>query len=233
MIRLGILPAIALLYYIYRLDRVEKEPMGLIVRLFLLGGVTIFGAMIVERILGSILLSIFGSDTSLLYQILFNLLVIALTEEGFKFLVLRTVTWWRQEFNFRFDAVVYAAAVSLGFAAFENVAYIFSFGGGVIIARALTAIPLHCIAGVFMGHYYGEAKFAAVRIQPDKSNWYLLMSILIPVLIHGFYDLVATLESGMLTIVFLVYIIVLDIIAIKCVKRYAAEDAPIHDVQWW
>ena len=233
MIRLGILPAIALLYYIYRLDRVEKEPMGLIVRLFLLGGVTIFGAMIVEHILGNVLLAVMGDNGTLSYQILFNFLVIALTEEGFKFLVLRTVTWWRQEFNFRFDAVVYAAAVSLGFAAFENVAYIFSFGGGVILARALTAIPLHCIAGVFMGHYYGEAKFAAVRIQPEKSNWYLLMSILIPVLIHGFYDLVATIESGMLTIVFLVYIIVLDIIAIKCVKRYAAEDAPIHEVKWW
>ena len=228
MIRLGILPAVALLYYIYKLDRIEREPLGLIVRLFLLGGVTIFGAMIVEHLLGNALLALMGDNGTLAYQVLFNFLVVALTEECFKFLVLRSATWWKSDFNFRFDAVVYAVAVSLGFAAFENVAYIFSFGGGVIIARALTAIPLHCIAGIFMGHYYGEAKMAAVRIRPGRSTVFLALSLIVPVMIHGLYDLIATLEYTILTVFFLVYIVVLDIIAFLCVKKYAAEDRPIH-----
>ena len=45
---LAVLPAIILLIFIYHKDRVEKEPPGLLVRLFLLGALSTIPAIFFE-----------------------------------------------------------------------------------------------------------------------------------------------------------------------------------------
>ena len=77
------------------------------------------------------------------YTILMAFLIVAVVEEGTKFLFLKRRTWRDPNFNFRFDGVVYAVFVSLGFAAFENIEYIFHYGLSVAVPRALLAIPGH------------------------------------------------------------------------------------------
>ena len=49
-------------------------------------------------------------------------------------------------------------SVLLGFAAFENVKYIFNYGLSVAFTRAILAIPGHMSFAVFMGVFYGRAK---------------------------------------------------------------------------
>ena len=152
---------------------------------------------------------------------------IALAEEGCKKLLLRLGSWNDPAFNYVFDGVVYAVCVSLGFAGLENVLYIAGFGMDVALIRGLAAVPLHCICGVFMGHLYGLEKTYTVRGMINEAKNAKLMSILIPVLIHGFYDFAASMNSEMFLYLWLIFVVVVDIVAIRAVKKYSSLDTPI------
>ena len=223
----GVLPALILLYFIYKQDKIEKEPLGLLAKLFIAGGLMTIPAGIAEAFfipIASRILEPTGSMT--LFLLVENFLIIALAEEGFKRLAMRGLTWRHPAFNFRFDGVVYGVAAALGFAAFENVMYIFGYGLGVAPVRAVTAIPLHCIAGVFMGHYYGMAKYFLSRGMAAESRRNMHLSLLVPVLIHGCYDFAAMAGNESVAAGFLLFIVVLDIIAISAVRRYSRTDQP-------
>ncbi len=92
------------------------------------------------------------------YTILLAFLVVAVVEEGTKFVFLKLRTWRDPNFNFRFDGIVYAVFVSLGFAAFENINYVLGYGLTVALPRAVLAIPAHMGFAVFMGLFYGRGK---------------------------------------------------------------------------
>ena len=220
---LAVLPAVFLMIVIYRQDKIEKEPTGLLLRLFFLGALSTVFAGIIERLLTLLLDLVIRNPYTYLYHFIMYFCVVALVEEGVKYLFLRT-TWNNPAFNYRFDAVVYGVAVGLGFAAAENLLYMFYLGVGITPLRAVTAIPLHCICGVFMGHYYGMAA-ACERYQLiQKQKQYHILSLLVPVMVHGFYDFAATTGGVPMTLAFYAFVVALDIIAIMSVKRYASED---------
>lgn len=222
---MGVLPALVLMYYIYRLDRIEREPMGLLLKVFIFGAISTQVASILESIGDGVLSALFADPYDVLRTALMYFVVVAVSEELVKYLAMRLATKNRSEFNYRFDGVVYGVAASLGFAALENIMYILGFGFGVAPIRAVTAIPLHCITGVFMGHYYGMAMYLERRDVAAEASVYRVLTLLIPVLIHGFYDFCATMQSTVWSLIFIAYVIILDVIAIISVKHYAAQDA--------
>ena len=61
------------------------------------------------------------------YKIILAFAVVAVVEEGTKFLLMKLKTWKNPNFNYSFDGIVYAVSVSLGFAAFENIKYVMNF----------------------------------------------------------------------------------------------------------
>ena len=223
----ALLPCAVLLYYIYSHDTIEKEPTGLLIRLFLLGCLSTIPAMIIEMAASYIMGYLGMQETTVVYMLIENFLVVALAEEGSKRFFLKRGSWNNPEFNYLFDGVVYSVFVSLGFAGAENIGYIAGFGLEIAPMRAVLAIPLHCICAVFMGHFYGLAKYYERCGMPDQVRSNRFLSILIPVLIHGFYDFCASSDSDVMSIVFLVFVIVMDIIAIRSVKRYSASDTPL------
>lgn len=224
---LGVVPAILLLVYIYHLDKVEPEPPWLLLRLFIFGGLTTLAAGFLEEI-GIRILDLFPLDPrGVPYLLIENFIVVGIAEEGMKHLALRKITWYHPAFNYRFDGVVYAATVALGFAAFENVMYILNFGLGVAPIRAVTAIPMHCICGIFMGHYYGEAKKAEDLHEWGRMEVFQTASVAVPVLLHGFYDFAAGSDDALLQVIFLLYVVILDLIAFFSVRRYAREDTMV------
>lgn len=218
----AVLPGLYLGYRVNRMDKIEKEPFGLLVRLFFSGAVCIIPAIILETV-GISFLKILGQD-SLLYVLLLNFVVIACSEEGCKYFFLKRGTWNNREFNYRFDGIVYAVAVGLGFAVFENIQYVMSYGLITAIMRAITAVPAHTVFAIFMGHYYGAAKLQERMGNFDTSKALMKKCFLVPVLLHGFYDLAASSNNGIMTLVFWVFLIALDIIAIKRIKEDSAED---------
>ena len=224
LLSLALLPAGILLGYIYRMDTIEKEPTKLLIRLFLFGCLCAIPASILEQI-GEGLLS--GVESTLVYLLVDAFLVVAVAEEGCKFAFLCTA-WKNPAFDYRFDAIVYAVCVSLGFAALENVLYVVQYGLGTAIIRAFTSVPGHCFFGVYMGYWYGKAKHARYYGLPG-SGTYLALSFIVPVLLHGFYDFCCFMsgENSFFTLVFLAFLVVFFIFAIRCVNKASREDAPI------
>ncbi|MBR0090171.1 MAG: PrsW family intramembrane metalloprotease [Lachnospiraceae bacterium] len=222
----ALLPVVVLMVLVYRQDRVEREPFSVMLRLFLLGAATTVGASLIERLCISFLNVVYPNVYSIAYGFLMYFCIVAVAEEGLKYAVLRSM-WRHPAFNYRFDAVVYGTCASLGFAAAENLLYILQAGVGIAPIRAVTAIPLHCICGIYMGHYFGMARACENYGMRGEQRIYHILTLLIPVLIHGFYDFAATSGYGILQAAFTVFIVVLDITAIINVRKYARHDAPL------
>ena len=158
----ALLPALFLMRYIYRKDTIEKEPKGMFVGLVFLGVAAALVAVVLET-LGTNLLSRYLQEGKPAHTIVMAFLVIAVAEEGAKFLFMLWRTWRDPNFNYRFDGIVYAVFISLGFAAFENICFVMGYGLTTSIARALLAIPAHMGFAVFMGYFYGRAKMRSER----------------------------------------------------------------------
>lgn len=223
---LAIFPAAVLLVILWKLDSIEKEPPGLLARLFVFGALTVFSAMI----FGSIGTELFLSPLipgSLAYLIIDNFIVTALVEEGGKRFVLKKLTWKHPAFDYTFDAVVYAVTVSLGFATLENIFYVFENGIGTAIVRAILSVPGHAIDAVYMGSYYGMAKQCEHAGNRRGMRRGLRKSLLVPVLLHGFYDFCLSSESELLLLAFLAFEIIITIAAILRLRKLSREDHPI------
>lgn len=222
----AVLPPLFLIKKVYDLDEIEKEPMGLIIKLFFFGCIAVIPAGIIEGY-GEQLLPAFLPKGSLAYQLIDFFFVVALVEEGCKHFALKHTTWNNPAFDYRFDAVVYSVSVALGFAAAENIGYVFMFGLETAALRAVTAIPGHCIFGIYMGYYYGSAKYHSRYGRDTHRKFYQHMSMIMPVLLHGFYDFCASSNNSLLVLVFYGYIIILDIVAFLQVRKFARNDTRI------
>ena len=227
LILLAVIPPVFLLWKIYNLDKIEKEPRSLILRLFIFGAITVFPAMFIEIILSDHALAMVLSPTSILYIAIENFIIVAGTEEFLKRFVLKRVTWNNPNFNYCFDGVVYAVASSLGFAALENIFYIVDTGISTAIMRAVLSIPGHCIFGIYMGYHYGLAKHCEHIGDEEGKSYHLRLSLITPVLLHGLYDFCLSTGYDILIFVFFVYVIVLDVVAYRAIKRMASEDQPV------
>jgi len=219
----AVIPAVVLLLYVYRADRLEREPVGLLLRLLLWGVLATVVAMIAERIGGAVLNAIFRYDTPL-YRFLLCFVVVACSEEGAKFLLLRLRTWNSPYFNCQFDAVVYAVFVSLGFAIWENIGYVFMYGFGTALLRAVTAIPGHACFGVLMGAWYGMARRYATFDYPEKSRNALRWAFLLPTLLHGTYDYLAMRQTGGFSWVFVLFVLGLFAVSFLLIRRLSGSD---------
>ena len=223
----AVLPALFLMRYVYRLDRIDKEPIGLLILLAGAGALACFPAAIIEQMLG-IALEQFLDSESEIYIIIEAFLVVALAEEGCKFICLRMFTWNNDEFDCNFDGIVYAVFVSLGFAALENVMYLQSYGMSIALSRALLSIPGHMTFSVFMGHHYSKARKAKIYGRPDEARQHNMTALTRAVMLHGFYDYCLMSNYEVLYYVFFVFVIILDIVSIKKIKQESASDAPFE-----
>ena len=135
------------------------------------------------------------------------------------------------QFNYTFDAVVYAVAVSLGFAAFENVIYVLSGNLGTAIMRGLLSVPGHAIDGVFMGCYYGIARKCRGLGDEEGVKMNLYKALWVPILTHGFYDfcLDVSSDAGIFLAIFFAFEIIVTVIAVKKVNKLSREDEAVDD----
>ena len=219
----AVVPALWLLIKVYRADRLEPEPPGLIASLVLLGIVSTTLASLAEQ-LGDLVLSWFYPEGTLAYDVLMYFGIVAFAEEGFKYLLLKRRTWHAPDFNCLFDAVVYAVSVSLGFALWENIAYVLRYGMGAAIARAITAVPGHACFGVFMGAWYGAAKKRALAGEEGRSRRCRRMALLAPTLLHGCYDFIASQQTESMSTVFVVFVALMFLAAYRLIVRISRND---------
>ena len=223
----AIVPAVFLMRYIYNRDTVEREP-GYLLRSLALQGVFAALAAIVLEIIGETALDLAIPKDSPAYTVVLAFLVVACAEEGAKLFFLRKRTWNDPNFSHLFDGVVYSAFVSLGFAAFENVKYVFSYGLGVAVPRALLAIPGHLGFSVFMGVFYGRARLCANRGNLAGAKRNMIMGFLSAVFLHGFYDACAMIGTGIANVLFYLFVAVMYVAVYNLIKRESRGDRPVY-----
>ena len=201
----AILPAIVLIVHIYNRDKWQKEPPRQLFKAFVYG---VGSAMIV------LLLPAFGMvattpGTDISAQIGNAFSSAAVPEELAKLFMLWLFLRKCREFDEHMDAIVYSVCVGMGFAATENILYLFSNIDKWVatgIMRALISVPAHYFFAILMGYYYSLAHF---RIGKNKTVD-AVFALLVPVLAHGIFDallFVAAMNEGMagiLTVVFLI-----------------------------
>ena len=217
----ALLPVVILLFFIYRKDQYNKEPIGKLVLTFFVGCISVVPAGLMEQ-----LLSAYKPEQPLVAAIFDGYVVAGLSEELWKLLLLMLVIWRSRHFDEYFDGIVYATYLSLGFACVENVMYVFGSTDPMSTAfmRGLLAVPAHFLFAVTMGYYLSIAKF-----DPENRPLHLMKALLYPVLLHGTYDALlmvndslggnAALVSGVLTIIFIYFDVKLWRWGLRRIKR--------------
>ena len=220
---LAILPVVLILMYVYKKDK-EKEPISLLIGFFALG---IFSCFLVLNV--SDILSLFMpfmdkelSNMTFNEVFLYAFICVALTEEVFIWVMVYFKGYNHKEFDELYDILVYSIFVSLGFAFFENILYVFNLGTiSAAILRAVSAIPGHACDAVFMGYYLSLAKQCKILKKPSKEKKYLWMSVLVPALLHGIYDFCLMSGKIMFVLIFIVFVVFLYIISINKLNKLA------------
>jgi RsiW-degrading membrane proteinase PrsW (M82 family) len=184
LLALALAPGIAIMWFIYSADKLEKEPLKALILSFLLGMLAILPTLLLETA-GVHLLDRLLAKEGWLYYSLLAFVVVAFTEELMKWTMVRLYAYKRTFFNEPFDGIVYGVMVSMGFATLENIGYVFQYGWQTGLLRMVLAVPAHATFGVLMGYYFGLARFVG-----KEREWGLkIRGLLLAVLFHGLYDL--------------------------------------------
>ena len=199
-----VVPSLIILSYFVFSDKF-KEPKGTILTVFFLGFLICLPAGILNTLSDTYLND--GSDLSI--KLSYSFLGPAWAEELLKFLILYLIVVKRNEFNEPMDGIVYGVTVSLGFATYENYDYVFRLAElweidpyQMAVWRSYSAVPMHGLNGAIMGFFFGMYSFTA-------NMKYLILCLLIPFLIHGFYNFLGYPYHYLIVIFELIYSLVL------------------------
>ncbi len=219
---LAIIPGIVILVYVYAKDKVEKEPISMIVQLIIFGAISCLIAGYVE----SFAIKFFPvyPEGSLEYSLINAFAIAAFWEEILKFAALRIITWNCKCFNYRFDGIVYGVSTAIGFAVLENIFYVAQYGLQTAIVRMFTAVPLHAFCGLAMGAFYSYSKKNAILGKSGQSFMFTLLAVVVPMMIHGVYNTFAFLRGNAAAYALLVFVLIMYGIAVKTIKSFSAAD---------
>lgn len=183
-------PVVVLLWYIYRKDKVQPEPTKWLLKAFGFGVLSMFLSFVFSvpacLLLG---MEMDANTYSSIREAFADAFVLAaIPEELAKLIMLWLLLRKNPHFDERFDGIVYAVCIGMGFAGIENVMYL--AGGiedgswiGIGISRALFSIPGHFFFAVLMGYYYSLYHFGIDRSPKAKA-----MILVAPILAHGLFD---------------------------------------------
>lgn len=228
LIAAAIIPAVILMVKVYKSDRLDRESPKLLWSLVTGGILSALLALVEEKILCIFLNAAFEPNTEI-YNIVLYFVVVAVSEESSKYLLMKKRTWNNPEFNCQFDGVVYAVFTSLGFALWENISYVLNYGFGTALVRAVTAIPGHACFGVFMGIFYGIARKYENAGAKGISKAFRIFAIVMPAFIHGAYDFIASSGSDFGGLIFVAFIFAMFIITYILVNKMSKEDVFINE----
>lgn len=179
---LAIIPGLLICWYIYRMDKYEKESRLHLAVTFALGMAITYPVLKAEA---WATYAGWGDTQTLATTIISSFIVVALTEEFAKYLALLIYPYSRPFFNEPMDGIVYAVMISMGFATLENILYAGKFGFQTTILRAFTAVPAHACFAIIMGYFMGRSRFA---LSTKAKRQLMALALVVPVAVHGTYD---------------------------------------------
>ncbi len=214
LITLATAPILVCAFYIYIRDKYEKEPIMLLII-----GVTLGCFISIPIIYAEKYLTQLNPFVTYELRSLYKSFVVAgFTEETFKFLILYFLVYKNKNFNERFDGIVYAVFISLGFSLVENILFVINpYLGGVRtgISRALFSVPAHMIYGISMGYY-----FALIKYEYGHKLKNVLLAFIYPIFLHGTYDCILAINSNINLILFSIFLCIMWRISFKKIKKH-------------
>ena len=227
-IALAVLPALILLFYTYQQDKMQREPLKMIGKGFLWGCLSVFCSFFIS--VPSMNLGLFPTEIHSFWDAFRTAFFgAAIPEETAKLFCLWMFLRKNPYFDERMDGIVYAVCIGMGFAAFENIEYLFAAGTDWVttgIGRSLTAIPGHFGFAVIMGYFFSLNHFDRYRAPGAAVKMWLY-----PVLAHGIYDTVAMMAevspqlSGAITVAILLFCFQMVRWARLSMKRHLIADS--------
>ena len=199
----GVVPMLVFAYVVYWVDRYEKEPIALLGGVFLWGAIIAAGAaFIINSVIG---LGIYFFTGSQAFTQLSTADAIApVIEETLKGMaVLFVFLFFRREYDSILDGIVYAAITAIGFAASENVYYIFTYGfqqnglNGILymfFVRVILVGWQHPFYTAFTGIGLAVARLnrnTSIKIIAPLIGW------AVAIFTHSFHNVLSTAFQGM------------------------------------
>lgn len=188
-------------YIVYWLDRFEREPLKLLVGVFLWGAfVATLGAAVAEVIFGAGLLAVTGNKR--LTELANDAFFAPIVEESLKGIAILLVALvFRSEFDSVLDGIVYAGIVALGFAATEDTFYLFGGydekGWGMLFSLFFLRVLLtgwnHAAFTAFTGIGIAVARLnknVAVKLLAPFIGWSIAVTL------HGTFNGLLSLQNG-------------------------------------
>ncbi len=174
--------ALIWLVFFYQQDRLEPEPKGYILAIFVLGALAAQGVGIPLKE------NVFEVGRWLSFSplggLLGAILVVGFIEESLKYFAVRYSVYSLPEFDERIDGVIYGTTAGLGYATALNVHYIVSTGGvnlqAAVIRVAVTALAQASFAGL-SGYFLGRARFE------DEPIWWLPTGVTLAAVLNGVF----------------------------------------------
>jgi protease PrsW len=161
---------------------------------FLLGAASISVLGVVRAPILSILPA---PENPWMAQAMRSLFGVALPEETVKLIVIVAVSARRRPFADPMDTVVYGAAAGLGFAAYENLAYLVQHADmwrTLAALRSVLTVPFHGALGIIAGAYLAIARSGtALGAHRRHRDWARISTRILvlaaPVALHAAFDL--------------------------------------------
>ncbi|MFA6251509.1 MAG: PrsW family intramembrane metalloprotease [Candidatus Paceibacterota bacterium] len=218
----GIIPAVFWLWFWLREeDQEEREPLGLIIISFILGGLIVFVAIALEKYS----LNFIQNNTT-------QIIVWAIIEEILKFIGVMVIIFGNQNVDQPIDYPMYFIATALGFAALENFLYLlnpFSVSGTVVglltgHLRFLGSTLLHAISSAMIGSALGLSFYLK-----QYRLIYLLAGIICAIALHSVFNFFIMRGSGenfLSVFGFLWVVTIINILIFEKLKRMG-KDIPV------
>jgi RsiW-degrading membrane proteinase PrsW (M82 family) len=190
LLALAIAPGAAITLYIYSRDKYDREPLKPLLISFLLGMVATAPAIYIQSALRPVLYLYFPGYT-IWYYFLLSFIVVAGSEEGCKYLMLRSYAYRNKAFNEPFDGIIYSIMISMGFATLENIGYVLNYGFQTGILRMFLSVPSHGAFAVLAGYHVGLAKF-----DKQRAIQHIVKGLLLAIFFHGAFDFFLLLQNS-------------------------------------
>jgi RsiW-degrading membrane proteinase PrsW (M82 family) len=215
LIIIAVFPGIALAMAAYLTDRFDREPVGLLFKVFCLGALSVVPAAIIEGVLSK--LNIFSGVFAIAYT---SFIVAGFTEEMIKRGVVMKFAITHPSFDEKLDGIIYAIFASLGFATVENVVYVvfrFATNPYVGLSRGIFSVPAHMMFAITMGYYLSLSKFC---IYPKLCKMYYRKALTVPMILHGIFDFILMYGNGFVFLAFIPFVIYLWITNLRKLNIY-------------
>jgi RsiW-degrading membrane proteinase PrsW (M82 family) len=220
---IAISPGLALALAAYLTDRYDREPVHLLMKVFVLGALSVIPTAIVERFLLS-----FNVFEGVLSAAFTAFIVAGFTEEFFKRGVVLRSAYYHRAFDEKLDGIIYAVYAALGFATIENIMYVvFRFAANPYVGlyRGILSVPAHMLFGVTMGYYLSLSRFAT---DEQTRKHFLRRALSIPVILHGIFDFILMAKIPALMVLFFPFVLYLWIINLRRLNEYKRESREIY-----